>query len=380
MEMNIQAIREEFPVSTRYIFLDHAKVAPVPRRLQESVEGFIENACEHGTADYTRWMEDVENVRDSFARLINAAVDEIAFVKNTSEGINVVANGIDWRKGDNIVVPDIEFPSNIYPWWNLKRLGVETRMVPNRKGRVLFDDIVAQTDSRTRVISVSSVECNSGFRNDLENIGNFCKDKEILFCVDAIQSLGSLPMDVKKYQIDCLSADGHKWLLGVEGCGGLYISKNVLEKIHPMVVGWDSVINAHEFMTYDFTLRPDAKRFEEGSVNVMSIKALGASLSLFHEYKMDFVSERILTLGDFILEELRRRDLKILSSTFPEERSGIISFSGQFDLSEFYHFIKSQKVLLTVRDRLIRLSPHFYNTKEEMIRFFELLDDFLKNY
>ena len=378
--MNIDVIREEFPVARKYLFFDHAKVAPVPRRLCKTVEVFTENACEQGTAHYAHWMEDVESVRKSFARLINADVDEIAFVKNTSEGISIVANGVDWQKGDNVVVPDIEFPANVYPWWNLKRFGVETRMVRNRGGRVLFDDIVEKVDSRTRVISVSSVECNSGFRNDLKRIGAFCKDKDIFFCVDAIQSLGALPMDVKKSHIDFLAADGHKWLLSVEGCGGFYVARDALEKIHPAVVGWDSVVNAQEFMNYDFSFRPDARRFEEGSFNVLSIKALGSSLSLFHEYGMKFISRRLLGLGDLILEELRRRNLKVLNSIIPEERSGIVSFTGAFDLERFNCYMRNRNVLLTARDGMIRLSPHFYNTEEEVTRFFEICDEFFKNF
>jgi selenocysteine lyase/cysteine desulfurase len=180
-----------------------------------------------------------ERVRGQFARLINGDVDEVAFVKNTSEGISIVANGLDWKPGDNVVIPDIEFPANVYPWWNLKRLGVETRMVEAKGGRVLFDDLTEQIDKRTRVVSVSSVECKSGFRNDLNRIGAFCKENNILFCVDAIQSLGVLEMDVKRDNIDFLSADGHKWMLSVEGLGGFYISKNVLEQIYPITVGWD---------------------------------------------------------------------------------------------------------------------------------------------
>ena len=376
--MDLEQIRQEFPVTNNRIFFDHAKVAPVPHRLRETVEAFVENASEHGTANYARWMEDIQSVRESFAYLINADASEIAFVKNTSEGISIVANGIDWKKGDNVVIPDIEFPSNVYPWWNLQRFGVETRMVQSVNGRVPFDQIVDQVDCRTRVISVSSVECNSGFRNNLERIGGFCKEKGILFCVDAIQSLGALPMDVKKYQIDFLAADGHKWLLSVEGCGGFYVAKKALDKLYPAVVGWDSVINAHDFMNYDFTFRPDAKRFEEGSFNVMSIKALGASLSLLHEVGMHMVTERIFKLGDTILEQLQKHDLKILNSTVPEERSGIVSFTGPFDLYKFRTHMHDHDVSLTVRDGLVRVSPHFYNTEDEVARFFDLLDVFLK--
>ncbi|MCH8311477.1 MAG: aminotransferase class V-fold PLP-dependent enzyme [Nitrospinae bacterium] len=201
MSFNDMDIEQEFPVTAKRIFFDHAKVSPLPRCVCDAVNAFTKDACEHGTKNYKDWMAEADRVRGRFAQLINADEDEVAFVKNTSEGISIVANGLDWKAGDNVVIPDIEFPANVYPWWNLKRLGVETRMVKARDGRVLFDDLAAQTDSRTRIVSVSSVECNSGFKNDLGRIGAFCKERGILFCVDAIQSLGALPIDVKRDRV-----------------------------------------------------------------------------------------------------------------------------------------------------------------------------------
>jgi selenocysteine lyase/cysteine desulfurase len=376
MDLEKMNIQEEFPVTENRIFFDHAKVSPLPNRVREAVNAFVNDVSSFGTENYADWMTQVESVRASFARLIHADTDEVAFVKNTSEGISIIANGLDWKAGDNVVVPDIEFPANVYPWWNLKRLGVETRFVRAVDGRVLFDDLVAQVDTRTRIISVSSVECNSGFRCDLNRIGTFCKEKGILFCVDAIQSLGVLPMDVKRDHIDFLAADGHKWLLSVEGLGGFYISAGAMEKIRPAMVGWNSVINAYDFMNYDFTLRPDARRFEEGSFNTMSIMAFGAALSLFHEVGVDKIERRIMSLGDRIIEGLQRRDFKILNSTIPEERSGIISFNGELDLEKFSEYAADNQVSLTMRNGLVRLSPHFYNRESEVDRFFDVLDRF----
>jgi len=377
--MNPEKIRQEFPVIENRIFFDHAKVSPLPMRVQEAVTVFVNDASSFGTANYADWMAKVESVRASFARLIHADPDEVAFVKNTSEGISIVANGMDWKPGDNVVIPDIEFPANVYPWWNLKRLGVETRFVHAVDGRVLFDDLTACVDNRTRVVSVSSVECNSGFRTDLNRIGAFCKEKAILFCVDAIQSLGVLPMDVQRDHIDFLIADGHKWLLSVEGLGGFYISSEALKAIRPAVVGWNSVVNPNDFMNYDFTLRPDARRFEEGSFNTMSIQAFGAALSLFHEVGVDTIEERIMNLGDKILAELKRRNFRILNSVIEKERSGIISFTGEMDLKKLSDFMAQNQVSLTVRDGMVRLSPHFYNSENEIDRFFDLLDRFRKS-
>ncbi len=374
--MDPEQIRQEFPVVKNRIFFDHAKVSPLPNRVREAVTAFVNDTSCFGTANYADWMARVESVRASFAKLINASPHEVAFVKNTSEGISIVANGIDWKPGDNVVIPDIEFPANVYPWWNLKRLGVESRFVHAVDGRVLFDDLVACVDDKTRLISISSVECNSGFRTDLNRIGAFCKEKGILFCVDAIQSLGVIPMDVKRDHIDFLSADGHKWLMSVEGLGGFYISSDAMDKVRPAVVGWNSMVNPFDFMNYDFTLRPDAARFEEGTFNTMSIQAFGAALSLFHEVGVEQIEQRIMALGEKILAELANRNFEILNSVVTEERSGIISFTGDMDLEKFLGFMATHQVSLTVRDGMVRLSPHFYNSENEIDRFFDLLDRF----
>ncbi len=377
--LDADRIRREFPVTQGRVFFDHACVAPLPARVREAIETFAADACLQGTANYSRWMQHVESVRASFARLIHAETPEVAFIKNTSEGISLVANGLDWREGDNVVVPDIEFPANVYPWLNLKRRGVATRFVKARDGRVLFEDIEAAVDARTRVLSISSVEYGSGFRNDLNRIGAFCKDKGILFCVDAIQSLGVLPMDVQRDHIDFLAADGHKWLLSVEGLGGFYIASRVMDQLHPAVVGWDSVVNAHDFSSHDFTLREDAKKFEEGSFNTLSIHAFGAALSLFHEVGMDAIAGRILHLGDKILEGLASRGIRVVSSQVREERSGSVVFSiAPERLDSFTAVMKSNQVFLSVRDGNVRLSPHFYNSEQEIDRFFAIVDRWLQ--
>ncbi|HIK58809.1 MAG TPA: aminotransferase class V-fold PLP-dependent enzyme [Nitrospinaceae bacterium] len=375
--MDLEKIRQEFPVMEELIFFDHARVAPLPERVRKVVTEFVKDATHFGTAHYDTWVVGIEQARKNFARLINAETHEVAFVKNTSEGLAIVANGLDWNSGDNVVIPDIEFPANVYPWWNLKRLGVETRMVHAVEGRVLFDDLVKQVDARTKLISISSVECNSGFRCDLNRIGAFCKDKGILFCVDAIQSLGILPMDVKRDHIDFLSADGHKWMLSVEGLGGFYISKDVLEKVYPVTVGWGNMVNAADFMDYEFVFRSGARRFEEGSLNTMSIHAFGAALDLLLETGVKEIEKQVMALGDTILEQLQRRELKVYSSSLLEERSGNIAFVLNQDINCLYDWMMENRVKLTVRDGLVRVSPHFYNSEDEVSRFFDLIDKFM---
>jgi selenocysteine lyase/cysteine desulfurase len=376
--MNLKNIKKEFPVTKEIIFFDHARVAPLPERVRKVVNEFINDATRFGTAHYETWMLELEQTRKKFAQLINANLNEVAFIKNTSEGISIVANGFDWQPGDNVIIPDIEFPANVYPWWNLKKRGVETRMVKAVKGKVLFDDLIKQIDSRTRILSISSVQCNTGFRSNLNRIGTFCKEKGVLFFVDAIQSLGVLPMDVKKDHIDFLSADGHKWMLSIEGMGGLYISQEVVDKIHPVTMGWGNVVNAENFMNYDFTLKKGAKKFEEGTPNTLSIHAFGAALGLLLETGIENIEKRVMSLGDLIINELNKRNIKIYSSTQLQERSGNISFVLNKDVNQLYSFMLENKVKLTVRDELVRFSPHFYNHEEEILKVFDLLDWYLK--
>ena len=377
-KINLKKIAKEFSVTDEFIFFDHARVAPLPERVRKAVIAFVDDATRFGTAHYETWILELDRTRKKFAQLINADTDEVAFIKNTSEGISIVANGFDWQPGDNVVIPDIEFPANVYPWWNLKKRGVETRMVKSVEGRVLFDDLIKQVDGRTQILSISSVECNSGFRSDLNRIGNFCKEKGVLFFVDAIQSLGVLPMDVKKDHIDFLSADGHKWMLSVEGLGGFYISKEVANKIRPVTMGWGNVVNAANFMDYDFTLKKDAKKFEEGTLNTIGIHAFGAALDLLLETGIDNIQKRVMNLGDCIITELNRRDIEIYSSTLSEERSGNISFALDKDVGSLYSYMLENKVKLTVRDGLVRFSPHFYNNEDEILKVFDLLDGYLK--
>ncbi len=353
-------------------------MAPLPQRVQNKISTFAQQACQQGTVYYQQWMQEIESVRDSFARLINAKPGEIAFIKNTSEGISIVANGIKWKRGDNVVIPNIEFPANVYPWMNLERLGVEVRFVKAVRGCIPYEQIIAQINHRTRILSISSVEFNSGFRNNLKKLGEFCRKKGVFFCVDGIQSLGIMPMDVEENQIDFLAADGHKWLLSVEGLGGLYISSRVLEHVRPIMVGWDSVVNSSDYTQYDFTLKPDSRRFEGGSFNTMGIHAFGAALSIFHEIGVQQISDRVLGLGGYVIDQLKARGLKILSSTKDSERSGIICFKIEGDLERFSRFLENRKVTVSVRKSFVRISPHFYNSLEEVEHFFHYLDEFLK--
>src|SRR5262249_39184346 len=225
---------------------------------------------------------------------------DVAFVKNTSEGVGFVAEGLPWRPGDNMVTAAEEYPANVYPWMNLQGRGVEVRRVASRGPRVELDDIRAAIDGRTRLVSLSFVEFASGFRNDLDAVGALCRERGVLFFVDAIQGLGVLPLDVRRTPVDFLAADGHKWLLGPEGAGVFYVRRELVEQLHPVAVGWNSVVGAWDFSTINFQLKPHAGRWEGGTLNVGGVVALGASLGLLLEAGVAAVAERVLELTDYL--------------------------------------------------------------------------------
>lgn len=364
--------RTLFPVTERFIFFNHAGVSPISLNAAKVVQEFLTDYTRNGSVNSQRWERKAAQVRKDFARLIGADPGEVALVKNTSEGLSLVANGIGFKPGDNVVTPGLEFPANVYPWLNLARLGVSTRIVPARKGRVLIKDIDQAIDSHTRLVSVSSVEYSNGFRNDLEALGELCRGRGVYFCVDAIQSLGAIPMDVKRFNIDLLAADGHKWLLSPEGAGGFYCSKRVLSDIHPAKVGWKSVVGARDYARIDFRLLGDAKKFEEGSLNLMTIAALGAELKLFLEVGLEAIEKKILSLTDHLIAGLRQLGFPIVSSLYPRERSGIVAFLGR-DPEAVCRRLKRKRIIVSVRDGALRVSPHFYNSHEEVDRFLEVL-------
>jgi cysteine desulfurase / selenocysteine lyase len=373
----IETYRREFPVTSKYIYLDHAGVAPISLRVKNAVETILRESLEGGAFYYPLWAQRVVEVRKACARLINAEANEIAFVKSTSHGLSIVAEGLDWRAGDNVIVYEKEFPSNLYPWMNLRRRNVEIRFIPARNNRILLDDIASLIDSRTRVLAVSSVQFANGFRIDLERIGELCRERGLFFCVDAIQSLGLLPMDVKKFNIDFLSADAHKWLLGPEGIGIFYCRTGLAERLAPPLVGWKSVQNEFGFEQPDLRFKSDALKFEEGSMNLLGIMGLGAAIDLLHEIGIETVERRVLDLGGMIILEAEKRGFLVLTPRERAMRGGLVTFTGSFDPLVVRDRLREQGIMVNVRSGGLRVSPHFYNIEEELAAFFHKLDGIL---
>jgi selenocysteine lyase/cysteine desulfurase len=296
--------------------------------------------------------------------------DDVYFVPNTTHGISVVAEGFPWQPGDNVVLAAEEYPANQYPWMNLAARGVEVRAVPSRGNRVAIDDLRAAMDARTRVLTVSSVEFASGFRNDLDALGELCRERGVFFFVDAIQSLGVFPLDVQKTPIDALAADGHKWMLGPEGAGIGYVRREWVERLHPFGVGAFSVVNPLAFSAIDFRLKPHAGRFEGGAMNIPGITAMGASIQLLLSAGIENVRDRVLKLTDYLCERASARGWRVFSSRAESDKSGIVSLiHPRLPAEEVVKRCRAAGVVVNARAGRVRVSPHAYNTPDEIDRF-----------
>jgi selenocysteine lyase/cysteine desulfurase len=372
--MDWTALREEFPVSRRWAFFDHAAVAPLSGRAHQALVEWATDMAENGAVHEARWVRRVEEVRRLAGRLLNADPLDLAFVKNTSEGIAFVAEGFPWQPGDNVVTAAEEYPSNLYPWMNLADRGVEVRRVASRDGRLWVEDLQAAMDRRTRLVSLSFVEFASGFRNDLDAVGALCRERGVYFFVDAIQGLGVLPLDMRQTPIDFLSADGHKWLLAPEGAGIFYIRRALVDLLHPVAVGWNSVIGCRDFSRIDFRLKPHAGRWESGSLNVAGITALGASLELLLGIGIPAIAARVLELTDYLCERAAGAGLEVFSSRRPGDRSAIVSLLVPgADLRGLVRRCREAGVVVNRRAGRLRVSPHCYNTEAEIDRLVQVL-------
>jgi cysteine desulfurase / selenocysteine lyase len=368
------SLREQFPVTRRWAFFDHAAVAALCAPAQRAMLEWSTDVAENAIVNFRSWSARIESTRALAGRLLNCDPLDIAFVKNTSEGIGIVAEGYPWKPGDNVVTAAEEYPANIYPWMNLADRGVELRTVASRDRRLWIDDIRAALDGRTRIVSLSFVEFASGFRNDLDVIGELCKNRGILFCVDAIQGLGVFPLDVQKTPVDFLAADGHKWLMGAEGAGIFYAKRESIDRLHPVGIGWNSVIGGTNFTKIDFRLKPHAGRWESGSLNVAGVVALGASLELLLGIGIPAVAERVLFLTDHLCARAPECGCEVYSSRQVEDRSGIVSLMpGDRDVRALVRRCREAGIIINHRAGRLRVSPHCYNTTEELDRLVEAL-------
>ncbi len=365
---------DAFPILRKWHFFNHAGVSPLPRVAADAISAYATQARDSAYLD-NAWYGDVEKLRQTTAALLNAHRDEIAFVKNTSEGISIVAQGIDWQWGDKIVTTAVEYPANVYPWMEQVRShGVKLEQVAEeddghgRKFVPIEKIIEAAQDPKCRLVALSHVEFASGQRMDLAPLGKFCRDNGKLFSVDAIQSLGVFPIDVKAMNIDYLSADGHKWLLGPEGAGVFYCRRELIERTRPVLIGWMNVVDAQKYGDYNYTLRPDAGRFECGTHNVPGLLSLKASVDLLRDIGVEAISHRIKELTDRLIIGLMLKGYQIVSPRGGLDWSGIVSFTSPKHSHEqiVLALRKQHRIEIALREGRLRVSPHFYNTDKQI--------------
>ena len=369
--------QSEFPQDTDLIYLNHAAVAPWPKRTQEAVQNFANENLVLGATHYPDWLKTEQSLRENLKSLINArSTDEIALVKNTSEALSVVAYGIDWQPGDEIIISNEEFPSNSIVWESLSQFGVKTVKVDLYANELSPEENLTKAiNDKTRLLSISSVQYASGTTMDLKTIGKACKQADIYFCVDAIQSLGALPMDAQAIQADFIMADGHKWMLGPEGLGLFYCRKEVMADLTIRQFGWHMIKEAGNYDADSWQVADTAKRFECGSPNMLGAYALNASLSLILEVGMNTISSNIIENTKYLRALIEQEDkLELISFNDPDRIAGITTFKvNGADQKALYQTLMKNNLICANRGGGIRFSPHFYQTEALLDRAIERL-------
>lgn len=366
------------PITQKWAYLDHAAVGPLSRPAAEAVRRYAQQAELEGDTVWPEWNQRVSQVRQAFAELISARPDEICLVPNTTTGINLVAEGWPWRPGDNIVLPEGEFPSNLFPWQNQRSRGVELRVAPRRDGRVDLDDLFQYVDDSTVMIALSWVGYASGFRVDLDELTQRAHDRGVLIFVDAIQGLGMYGLDCQKTPIDFLAADGHKWLLGPEGCGVAMIRADHLTKIRCGNVGWNSVENSFNYSQPEMKLRGAASRFESGSSNMVGAAALLGSLELFSKviacHGPTAIGDRVVSLANQLNQGLLNLGASTRFPDSPSHQSGIVTFDVPWATpAEIRTAGLNKQVVVSCRDGGVRAAVHAYNDESDLQRLVDVV-------
>lgn len=370
----------EFPILRHRIFLNHASVSPLPRRATEAMQLYAKEAAESGGSAWPRWAERLKQTRQSAQQLLGAGNREIGFIHNTTHGLLCIANSLPWRPGDNIISTDVEFPANVYPWKNLAPRGVALRQVTERPDRSFaVDDFKTLIDSRTRGITVSMVQYSTGCRLPVEALAELCREHKIWLCLDAIQAVGAMPARPSELGCDFLSADAHKWMLGPEGIGLLYVREDRLDDFDETMTGWIARERFWDFADTSQPLQRGASRFEEGAHNMGGAAALGQSLGLINEIGIDTVWERIATLTNRLEEGLRKLDFTIISPRGEGQRSGIlVAEKPDRDSDELMKRLGEREIDVTSRRGWLRFAPHFYNSSQQIDEVLNALAEILK--
>lgn len=367
-----------FPVTRGYAYLNHAAVGPAPASVAWAVSQAFEALSLSGSLEMDGRQPATE-ARQRVAQLLNVAPETIAFTKNVSDSFTIIAQGLDWRAGDNIVTAEGEFPANVYPWLNLAEQGVETRFAPIVAGRLPLEEIAARIDERTRLVSISAVEFGSGIRNDVAEVARLAHAAGALCAVDGIQALGALRLDATAAELDFVSSGSAKWLLSPAHVGFLYVRPTVLPLLRVAQRGWRSVTEPFDFFNYTQPMRADAGRLEGGSVNWLALVALDAALALLDAAGAEQIEQRALALAARVRAGLAARGYEITSPDAAAERSAIVTCRWPGSHTDAAAEVVAQlasetQTVISARNGLMRVSPHFYNTEDDIQRLLDSLD------
>jgi len=367
---DIDKVREWFPITKHKVFLNHAAQSPLPKTVADAVRKYADDFSNFGDTS----IEWNDGGKPLFAKLIGAKKEEIAFIENTSVGMNIAASVLHYPPGSKIVTTDLEYPSVVYPWLR-KNLGVKVHYVKNVDGKILLDDVEKVVDDKTVAVAVSHVEYVNGFRNDLRALSEIAHKHGAYLIVDAIQSAGAIPIDVKKDDVDFLATACYKWLLSPPGAGYFYVKEELIEKFEPPFVGWASV-KPEVFETIDFwdiwslRLSETASRFEVGSPSFISLIGAAEALKMILNFGIENIEKRILKLTDHAMEAIKSLGLEIFTPEEKKNRSGIVLFKIRKP-QELVAQLRQKGIVVSARAHGIRVSPHFYNTEDEIDRLIE---------
>jgi cysteine desulfurase/selenocysteine lyase len=377
--INLKAARSNITLREGLIYFDHAAQGPLPLSARRAYDSFLDKWQRMDALNKGELFETIENVRAKAGRIIKCDADRIGISATTSFGLNVVSAGYPWTQGDNVVVSSGDFPANIYPWKRLEAFGVETRLAESRDGFIDEDSLIAACDGRTRVLSLSWVQFNNGYRVDLVKLGDFCRRNGILFCVDGIQGTGVVPIDVSSLNIDLFSCGCQKWLFGPCGSAFFYLSERAERMIKPSLMGWMSVDWGDDFsdlLRYDLPPRNGPARYEIGTYPFQDLCALDASLDFVLSFDAEAVWEHIKSLTGRVAEFVTASPFyTLLSSMEDSRRSGIVAVRTA-ETRKLFAFLRENNIAVSFRENSIRIAPHFYNSTEEVDRLLELLERF----
>ncbi|MGI8555358.1 MAG: aminotransferase class V-fold PLP-dependent enzyme [Pyrinomonadaceae bacterium] len=364
-----ESIRAAFPAAEKYCYLNSAAAAPLPMATVAAVVSQLKDVSENGTLNFNKWVETKNRARKLAAEMLNVRAEQIAFMRNTSDGLATVANGLEWSEGENIVTFEREFPANFYAWRRIRdAYGVELRLCPERGGRIDLDEFISLIDANTRIVSISAVQFASGFRADLERIGKAARKNDALLAIDIIQGFGAMPFDLEAQLVDIAAGTSHKWLCAPEGCGILYLSDRARERVKPTLVGWISVEDPWDFEDFEQDFKPNALAWESGTGSSALFYGLEQSLKLLQQTGLKNIENYLEDLSDYLCELLAGKNYDIVSSRAKGEKSQIVCIKHRGDLTsnEVAKHLQHENIIVAPRGERIRIAPHFFNNRQDI--------------